>query len=482
MKTKLSALFNSLFARVALFLLLGLLLAQIGSFWLFWGERDNAVNQARGEAVISRIVNAARAMNAEEPEKRASLIAKLQSEELEISLINDNEVMETNNRAPFIVAIQNRLSGNFEVRSARGMNNMNGMNGMRGNGRRQMGEQNDPSVQNRNNAHLEGRMRAFEAQHQPMLLLHIRLEDGAWMRVAASTEIKALFLPASLFWQMGATLFIVLAVTLFAVRQATRPLDKLVEAADQLGRNLSAPPLSEKGSNDMRRAALAFNQMQSRLKNLIIERTRALAAVSHDLRTPLTRLRLRTEMIEEINLREQMAHDIENMAQMLDSTLNYLRGQEDSEVLQAIDMNALLETMIAQSALSGHPIRLEGRAITPFIGKHLALKPALKNLMDNANKYGKDVFILLEDNEKSLQMSVCDSGNGVPEEFLHRLIEPYFRPDSSRALETGGAGLGLSIVNEIALLHGGKLTLKNRQEGGFCATLFLPKNSLCGKT
>jgi signal transduction histidine kinase len=262
---------------------------------------------------------------------------------------------------------------------------------------------------------------------------------------------------------------------MIAVRQATKPLQQLAQAADTLGRDLDAPPLAEEGPAETRRAAQAFNRMQARIKRLVDERARALAAVSHDLRTPLTRLRLRAELVDDEKLRDQMGADLDSMAAMIDATLDYLRGFQDSESARPIDMNALLQSLVEDAAVLGKAISLDGAARSPYTGRLSALRRALQNLIDNAIKYGHSAHLRIDDDAAALCIVVEDEGPGIPPAELVRVTEPYYRPDASRSRETGGVGLGLSIVTDIALMHGGELLLANRPQGGLRATLVLPR-------
>jgi signal transduction histidine kinase len=253
-------------------------------------------------------------------------------------------------------------------------------------------------------------------------------------------------------------------------------LQNLSRAADTLGSNLDAAPLPEAGPIEIRQAAQAFNRMQGRIKRLVDERSRALAAVSHDLRTPLTRLRLRTELVDDPKLRDQMAADLESMTAMIDATLNYLRGLQDSEPARLIDINALLHSLAEDATVLGKEIRVEGQAKTAFNGHLSGLRRALQNLIDNAITYGQCANIRVDDGTDALRLIVEDDGPGIPPADLTRVTEPYYRPDGSRSSETGGVGLGLSIVKDVALIHGGELVLANRPQGGLSATLILPRS------
>ncbi len=315
------------------------------------------------------------------------------------------------------------------------------------------------------------------AQDTAARSLDVRLNDAQWVRITATLVPDAPALPRYFYMYLLLSLAIVVAVVMLVVRQATRPLQQLAQAADNLGQNLDAPPLADAGSTEVRTAAQAFNRMRDKLRRLIDERSRALAAVSHDLRTPLTRLRLRSELIDDERLRDQMAADIDSMAQMIDATLNYLRGLREKEPVRAIDIDALLASLAEDFAALGRPISVEGHAQGAYDGHLSALRRAIQNLMDNAFKYGRNPRIVVSDDATVLRISVEDDGPGIPPEALERVTEPYYRPDAARAADTGGVGLGLSIVKDVALLHGGELLLANRPQGGLAASLLLPRKT-----
>lgn len=278
------------------------------------------------------------------------------------------------------------------------------------------------------------------------------------------------------FWiHLTLTLSAVSLVAVVAVRLVTRPIQRLAEAADAFGRDLDSPPLEESGPTETRQAAEAFNRMQDRLRRLIAERSRALAAVSHDLRTPLTRMRLRAELVDDEALRGQINADIDDMQAMVASTLDYLRGLQENEPLQSIDIEALLQSMVADEQALGRPVTLDASTVAPYVGRLSALKRAIANLIDNAVKYGHAARITVADDGDALCIVVVDEGPGIPVADLARVLEPYVRLETSRSRATGGVGLGLAISREAARLHSGELRLENRTEGGLRATLVLPR-------
>lgn len=443
MRLNLRALPSSLFARMAVILLAGLLTAQLASVWLQWGERATVVSQARGQNFVDRIVEGVRVLEAEEPDRRNAALSALQYGDMRVALITEGQASQNAPRGAIQAMISARLGSEREIRPV-------GEGGGRGMG---MGMQ----------------------RGNPMRSFDVRLADGQWVRFNAARDADTPALSNELIVRLLITLSIVTVVVMFAVRQATKPLQQLARAADTLGRDLDAPPLAEEGPTETRRAAQAFNRMQARIKRLIDERARALAAVSHDLRTPLTRLRLRAELVDDEKLRHQMAADLDAMAAMIDATLGYLRGLQESEAARPIDINALLSSMAEDALVLGRKISLQGQAVAPYTGRLTALRRALQNLIDNAIKYGSSAHLRIEDGTAELRVLVEDEGPGIPPEELARVTDPYYRPDASRNSETGGVGLGLSIVKDIALLHGGELLLENHPQGGLCATLILPR-------
>ena len=257
-------------------------------------------------------------------------------------------------------------------------------------------------------------------------------------------------------------------------RESRRESDNGPLAADAVGRGSKVEPLRERGARELRRATHAFNAMQDRLHRYLDSRTRVLAAMSHDLRTPLTRLRLRIESIEDEALRQRCEDDLEEMTRMVTGALGLFRGLNDQEPAGSIDIDALARELQSQFGEIGGEVRIEGRSQGPYIGKPLAIKRCLSNLIDNALRYGDRATLVIEDGP-ALTLRVLDEGPGIPAEALDQVFEPFFRLESSRNRNTGGTGLGLSIARDIAQAHGGKLTLANRDGGGLEARLVLPR-------
>ncbi|WP_131112362.1 ATP-binding protein [Sulfuricystis thermophila] len=303
--------------------------------------------------------------------------------------------------------------------------------------------------------------------------LWLHMDERQMLMQHGATHIAGL--PSRFWLHLSLTLTTVLFVSVVAVRLVTRPIQRLAEAADAFGKDIDAPSLEESGPAEIRRAAEAFNRMQDRLRRLIAERSRALAAVSHDLRTPLTRLRLRAELVDDESLRQQINADIDDMQAMVEATLAYLRGLNESEPVQSIDIAALVSSIVADEQALGRPVTLIDTPAAHYPGRLSILKRAIANLVDNAVKYGHAAYLGISDTSDALRIVVEDDGPGIPEPDLGRVVEPYVRLETSRSRETGGVGLGLAVARDAARLHGGELRLENRAGGGLRATLILPR-------
>jgi len=251
---------------------------------------------------------------------------------------------------------------------------------------------------------------------------------------------------------------------------------QLANAAERLGKDIHHAPLDERGPIEVRRAAHAFNTMQARLVRYIQEHTRFLAAISHDLKTPITRLRLRAELMDDHNLHEKFLRDLDDMESMVNATLNYMRGIDQQENMQPIDMMALLESLQSDAQEMKHKVIIKGTANGPYLGKPQALKRCLGNLIDNALKYGKSATIRIEENSDQLIILIEDQGPGIPEDKLELVFEPFYRLEESRNRDSGGTGLGLSIARNIAQSQGGRLFAKNVLGGGLEIVLILPRS------
>ena len=308
---------------------------------------------------------------------------------------------------------------------------------------------------------------------QQRVAVWVPLADASWLRFSTHTDLP------SLGWvvHMSAQLLLVcLALVIFAVvaaRQITRPIRTFVAAAERLGTDVNAPPIPEKGSLELRRATRVFNTMQQRLQRYVDDRTRMLAAISHDLRTSLTRLRLRTQFIADPEQRDKAEQDLEQMDAMLASTLSFARDDAASEVPVDLDLAKLLHTLCDDLIDLGEEVEYRGPEAFTVCCRPLALQRAVTNVLSNAVSYGGRARITLEPRVGSCEIRIEDDGPGIPQNQFESVFEPFVRLDPARNRSTGGSGLGLSIARSVMRSHGGDVTLANRNSGGLIVRMLL---------
>jgi signal transduction histidine kinase len=306
----------------------------------------------------------------------------------------------------------------------------------------------------------------------------VLLNDGVWITVESIDPARTTQWVMRLFRNLAIVDGVMVILCFFAVRLVTRPLSVLANAAEDLGRNIDRPPLPERGANELVRASRALNVMQDRLKRYVDTRVKVLAAMSHDLKTPITRMRLRAEMLDDVLIKAKFIKDLDELQKMVVSTLDYMRGlAEGGEAIQPIDVTALISSLKEDAEEAGHAITVSGDARSPVMGRAQALKRCLQNLIDNAFAYGRRADITLRDEGGALNISISDDGPGIPEGDIERVFEPFYRVEGSRNRNTGGSGLGLSIARNIAQAHGGSVRLRNLARGGLEATLRIPRET-----
>jgi signal transduction histidine kinase len=298
-------------------------------------------------------------------------------------------------------------------------------------------------------------------------LVSLQLTDGTPLRLGVETprirtERNRWFDPA--FVILFGTGVVLLAW--FAAVRASAPLRRLAQASTQLGQDLHRQPLAMTGTTEVRQAVGAFNSMQARLQGHFAERTQMLAAITHDLQTPLTRLRLRLERVEDPELRERLVADLAAMRALIDEGLELARTAETPETVMMLDLDSVLESLVEDANDAGLAATFSGGcgAVLPL--RPLATRRVFANLIDNALLHGGSVDVQAVADKDSVCVHVRDHGPGIPEDLLERAFDPFFRTDSSRSRETGGTGLGLTIARMLAAKIGATLTLRNHPEGG----------------
>ena len=307
------------------------------------------------------------------------------------------------------------------------------------------------------------------------LLVSMRLEDKSWANVTVTKYLE----PQTGLRQivLSTTLMVVgvMAVAAIFIRSLTSSLSSLSTAADRLIPDAEPTPVEETGPREVRALGIAFNEMQKRVKRLVDDRTQTLAAISHDLKTPLTRMRLRAEDIADRELAGAVTTDLAEMEAMLDSTLAFLRGDQLTEEKKPIDLGPLLETICSDLADAGGDVTLSRTGAAIVRGRHLSLKRAISNLIENAVKYGACAKVTLGNQGDHAEIVIDDDGPGIADTEKEAVFRPFYRLDVSRNRETGGVGLGLTVARSIIQSHSGELTLSNRESGGLRVIVGLPR-------
>lgn len=310
--------------------------------------------------------------------------------------------------------------------------------------------------------------------------VQVALQDGQWLQAdIREGQAGMSAAPYSAAWDYFFRIYLlriatVVLIAWMAVRLAMKPLQGMANAAEKLGRNIHSPPLATDGPLEVRTAAQAFNAMQRRIIDNIAERTRFLASVSHDLRSPITRMKLRTEMMSDEARREKFRQDLAEMDNMISSTLNVVQDIDVQEKRQLVDLESLLQGVRSDQLEIGHEVSVSGHA-APLQAYPRSLRRCLQNLVENAVRYGQRARIALAERQAQVQITIDDDGPGIPEDMLERVLEPFYRLERSRNSSTGGFGLGLSIAVTVVQAHRGEIALANRSGGGLRVTVVIPR-------
>lgn len=298
------------------------------------------------------------------------------------------------------------------------------------------------------------------------LHLSIQLEDKAWLNLVGALPRRDL---SGTVTAIAFIAYLVIGVALFSgwlVYRVSAPLAEFARAADRLGREIRTEPLLVSGPSEVAEAATAFNLMQERIRRLMHNRTQMLAAISHDLRTPVTLLRLRAEAIGNRRERAKFLLTLNEMESMISSVLEFTKATVLDEPQRQVDLSALISTICHDMSDAGASIQFDAPNTIPYVCRRVSLKRAITNLIDNAAKYGGEAQVTLRRRGDDIVLTIDDKGPGIPEEQQKHVFMPFHRIDASRRRDAGGVGLGLSIAQTIIHGHGGRIELRNREEGG----------------
>lgn len=454
---------RSLSGQMILLVLVGLLVAQLISYLIYRSQQQDTLRSLRNEFVAARISGVDRLLAETQRPLHQRIVRTASTPSLRFSInprpifhaqsANNVEAAELRQR---LANLLNRNIGDIRI-------NLEVTEDFR---------RHDDHDSRR---HRERRQRPIRRlKGVKTLAVAIRLSPGHWLNVVGTGR------PAESFWRWSTLLSLISAALILsilmvlAVRRITKPLAALTGAAESFGRGETIATLKETGPGDVRDTIAAFNQMRERLERFVRDRTLMLAAISHDLRTPIAALRVRAELIEDDETRQRILNTLEEMQQMTEAVLSFVREESAQEDTRLVDIAALIDSLCDDLIDTGAEVSFQTSGKTPYRCRPLSLKRALQNLIKNAVTYGQRAEVQLSRDDDSLIINIDDEGPGISEQDKERIFEPFVRLEDSRNRETGGVGLGLSIARSIVRSHGGDISLNNRTERGLRVTVSLP--------
>lgn len=479
---------KSLWAQLVLLLLAALALSHLLGFVVFSGERQQAMRSVHYLELLERTASMVRVLEATPVDTRGEMLTALGSPRLRY-WITDESALPADAGAggePWLVSMLETLlpegrpkHARIQVADSDGQDIAWGHHGAE-HRRSVPGATGDGAAGDTGNDGTAGPYRLLPAVGDGPatpagLTLSVPLADGSWLNVA--TRYRAP--PVEWAWQsIIPTLLAALAIVVVAVlmvRRIARPLTALAAAAERLGRGETVEALQETGPREVRRTTAAFNAMQERLTRFVRDRTVMLAAISHDLRTPITALRLRAELVDDAETRGKLLQILEEMQRMTESTLAFAREEAAREDSRRVDLTALVESLCDDLAELGMDVSCTGAGREPLTCRPVSLKRAVRNLIENAVAYGRRARVAVEGSRDNVRIVLDDDGPGIPADDMERVFGPFVRLEGSRSRDTGGIGLGMAIARSIIRGHGGDIALANRPEGGLRATILLPR-------
>ncbi|MES1929868.1 Signal transduction histidine kinase [Salinisphaera dokdonensis CL-ES53] len=443
---------RSLSGRIVMLTLLALVVSQMVSFFIFMHERDRFVERVIVGNMSESVASAIRTLDFVPTVHRGQALAAMSTEDLRYRLA----------RTPGRLFEHNADENSDQAR------------GFEQEFARRVGVE----VERVHVAIGPGLAHGPSRRAGDALRVAVQLDDGAWLR-----SRQRLFDPTRR-WARFSLITLVVSGLFMAVivivtsRRMTRPLRDLARAAERFGRGEEVAPLPEQGAEEIRRSVTAFNRMRERLARFVAERTRMVAALAHDLRTPITALRLRLEFLPDDDNTRAMAATLDDMANMSEASLTFMREEAANEATRNVDLSALIDALCEDYRASGATVTFEPEARIALVCRPVAIRRALRNIIDNALAYGREARIALVDGDQAVTIEIIDAGPGIDEADMSRVFDPFVRLESSRSRDTGGTGLGLSIARSVVQGHGGEIALVNREAGGLCVQIRLPRDRL----
>jgi signal transduction histidine kinase len=437
---------GSIANRVFLILLAGILVATLTTSYLAANERRQTIEALRNSHTAERVEQLVMELDNTKPDERARILQGVGRFALEIEMVATLPKTDDVN-TDLVEMLKARLGEERHIAALR--------------------ETDCPSRNRR-------RPMAEECQ-----VVYVSLQDGASLKLklhlpgprGGPHHLGGMlpYPPAYL----GLFLALIALLAYAVAKMTARPIKQLAIAAGEFGTDLDRAPLPEEGPTEIRRAAMAFNAMQARIRRQIQHRTHMLAAITHDLQTPLTRIRLRLEKVSDVELRDKLIDDLAVMQSMVKEGLDLARSMDSSEPMRMLDIDSLLDSVCADASDAGQDVTLTGSTRMLIMAQPNALRRCLTNLLDNAIKYGQHARVRITQENDKIAIRILDGGAGIPEDQIEAVFDPFYRMETSRSRDTGGTGLGLTIARNIVESHSGSVRLKNHPDGGLEVTILL---------
>lgn len=443
---------DSIAARTILVLLVGLTVSHMLSVTLYFMDRAEALTTSGEAHVGERIATIVQLIEKAPKQERRRILEYTKSPSMEITRSQENitqsgGVWNSSALRGSLDAHLERMGGrNFTIRYA--------------------DDHKDDRTDNRN-----------QHDDERPIYASVQLKDGSWLNFSSFVEAPEPFWSARFALSILVMMVPVLILSALVVHHLTAPLRVFSHAAEQLGLDIRAPSLQETGPKEVRRVTRAFNEMQNRITKLIDDRTRMLAAISHDLRTPITRLRLRADFIDDEEQNEKALRDLDEMEDMISSLMSFAREEVDEEPREIVDLSTLIGSVCDDLIDTGSEISFAGEGSLPYSCNRLALRRAFTNLLENAVRYGERARVTLSVLGEWVVVRIDDDGPGIPEAEREKAFDPFYRIEPSRNRETGGTGVGLYVARTIVRSHGGDVELENQKGGGLRVSVSLPQIS-----
>lgn len=439
---------QSMTSRVFLILLIGIVITGALAMTLAAYDRARILGQLRDLHTVDRVAQFILSLETMPIEMRPSFydVAAVIGTQASRASAEDASLPASSS---LVNQLNNQLPGDYDVRSA------------------EAHTEDCALARSRARRGLEGR--------GPCEAMLVSLPDGDHLRISVLPPRTPSIVPR--FDSYGPIILFLISISVLAMwvaRMTMAPLKRLAQAATELGQDIDREPIPISGTSEIRQASAAFNAMQARIRQHIRQRTHILAAITHDLQTPLTRLRLRLEKVEDTELREKLINDLSATQKLVKEGLDLARSIDSVEPLRALDVDSLVDSVCNDAADTGQDVQVEQHCKAAVMARPATLQRCLENLISNAVKYGNQARVYCSAQNGRVKIVVKDAGPGIPHDEIDNVFEPFYRLETSRSRDTGGTGIGLTIARNIAEQHGGTLTLRNGAQGGLEAELDLP--------